>query len=112
MKLKTTAKAIRTSGAELICAGYCSLESLLSYVEPFAYTCGVYGWNFDAYQFDVPGRGTVILSTGYRNMPGRDANNQGEYNARAREITRNWDMSHTERRAAVMALLDEFLAQA
>lgn len=47
------------------CAGYCDLSYLLNNHSPIAYTCGVYGWNFDVYE--VYG---VTICTGYRNMPG------------------------------------------
>ena len=49
MKYKTTVKALRESACNLRCAGYCDLSSLLRGHEPTAYTCGVYGWNFDVY---------------------------------------------------------------
>lgn len=65
MKYKTTRKAIVNGCANIKCAGFCDLQYLLSNHEPTAYTCGVYGWNFDVY--DVYG---VIICTGYRRMPG------------------------------------------
>ena len=66
MKYKTTRKAIVNGGANIKCAGFCDLQYLLSNHEPTAYTCGVYGWNFDVY-YDVYG---VTICTGYRRMPG------------------------------------------
>ena len=50
MKYKTTAKAIKNWCVNVKCAGYCDLQHLLSNHEPTAYTCGVYGWNFDVYE--------------------------------------------------------------
>lgn len=65
MKYKTTRKAIVNGCANIKCAGFCDLQHLLKNHEPTAYTCGVYGWNFDVYE--VYG---VTICTGYRGMPG------------------------------------------
>lgn len=50
MKVKTTRKAIVNSSYNVKCAGYCDLSYLLNNHSPIAYTCGVYGWNFDVYE--------------------------------------------------------------
>jgi hypothetical protein len=65
MKYKTTAKEIRNSSAPVIAISYCGAQALLNYRSPEAYTCGVYGWNFDVYR--VHG---VVICTGYRGMVG------------------------------------------
>ena len=39
---------------------------MLNYERPVAYAAGVYGWNFDVYDF-----GSVAIVTGYRGMPER-----------------------------------------
>lgn len=108
MKFKTTAKAIRNEGGRIVSAGYCDLQHLLWHTEPIAYTCGIYGWNFDVY--NVNG---LTICTGYRGMVGRTANNIREYNERAKAILA-WDnkISYDEKRAQLDALLKEFCAQA
>ena len=53
----------------------------LAGVEPFAYTCGVYGWNFDAYNV-----GGVLLCSGYRNMIGPRLDIARKFEERARKI--------------------------
>lgn len=65
MKVKTTRKAIVNGFYNVKRAGYCELSYLLNNHSPIAYTCGVYGWNFDVYE--VYG---VTICTGYSNMPG------------------------------------------
>ena len=50
MKVKTTRKAIVNSSYNVKYAGYCDLSYLLNNHSPIAYTCGVYGWNFDVYE--------------------------------------------------------------
>lgn len=108
MKLKTTAKAIKNSSANIVSASYCSLAALLKYHKPFAYTCGIYGWNFDVYE--VYG---VTICTGYRNMPGRTANNILEYNKRAEQILKNHSsLGSNETENKIEELLKEFCEQA
>ncbi len=107
MKYKTTAKAIRNGSSNLVMAGYCDLATLLCNHSPIAYTCGVYGWNFDVYE--VYG---LTICTGYRGMPGRRANNIGEYEKKARSIMEDYNRPWEERRDAVETLLQEFVKQA
>ena len=103
MKFKTTTKAIRNGSVNVKCAGYCDLCHLLQYHEPIAYTCGVYGWNYDVYE--VYG---VTICTGYRGMPGTRLDGIAEYDRKAREIVDNWDISYNEKREKVENLLKEF----
>lgn len=107
MKFKTTRKAIVNGSVNLVCAGYCDLSTLLRNHSPIAYTCGVYGWNFDVY--DVYG---LTICTGYRNMPGRRANNIGEYERKARAIMDEYTRNYEDRCNDVEKLLQEFIAQA
>lgn len=66
MKYRTTAKAIREEYGKnrILSIGYCGMQNLLSFFSESAYTCGVYGWNFDIYE--VHG---IAICTGYRGMP-------------------------------------------
>lgn len=109
MKFKTTRKAIvsGTPAKRLVCAGYCELQNLLRNHEPVAFTRGVYGWNFDV--FEVYG---MTICTGYRNMPGRHANNCTEYEKKALEIRDNYNVPWDDRMAQIEALLKEFCEQA
>lgn len=104
MKYKTTRKAIVNGSANVRCAGYCDLYYLLHNHTPIAYTCGVYGWNFDVY--DVYG---VTICTGYRGMPGQRLEKISDYEEKARAILR-WEDSRpcAEKEAAVENLLKEF----
>lgn len=106
-KLHLTRKAIANANPRTVCVGYCDLQHLLSVAEPFAYASGVYGWNFDAYDIDG-----VTICTGYRGMPGRDANNAREYEERARRIFARKGWKYGTKLAKVRALLSEFAQQA
>ena len=108
MKLKTTRKAIVNSSVNIVCAGYCDLSYLLRNHSPIAYTCGVYGWNFDVYEIDG-----LTICTGYRGMPGRRANNIGAYEEKARQIM-SWEnkIPFEEKQEQLEQLLHEFIKQA
>jgi len=107
MKFKTTRKAIVEGSVKLVYAGYCDLQTLLRNHSPIAYTSGVYGWNFDVYEVNG-----LTICTGYRGMPGRRANNIGEYERKARAIMDEYTRNYEERCAEVETLLNEFIAQA
>ena len=107
MKFKTTRKAITEGSAKIVSAGYCDLQYLLRYHEPLAYTCGVYGWNFDVYEIDG-----LTICTGYRNMPGKTANNIREYEKKAEKIAENWNTPYEEKKEQIENLLHEFIKQA
>lgn len=108
MKFKTTRKAIVNGSANIVCAGYCDLSYLLRNHSPIAYTCGVYGWNFDVYEIDG-----LTICTGYRGMPGRRANNIGAYEEKARQIM-SWEnkIPFEEKQEQLEQLLHEFVKQA
>lgn len=101
MKFKTTAKAIRNGYHKIISVGYCDLQSLLCYESPIAYSCGVYGWNFDVY--DING---VAIATGYRGMPSKNTN--APYSL-IREYDEKAENKTSEERKA---LLKEFIEKA
>lgn len=105
MKYKTTAKAIKNGCINVKCAGYCDLQYLLQNHSPVAYTCGVYGWNFDVY--DVYG---VTICTGYRGMPGERLQGIMEYEQKAMDVLawENRAETYDEKREHVERLLKEF----
>ena len=104
MKYKTTRKAVVNGSVNVRSAGYCDLSHLLINHSPVAYTCGVYGWNFDV--FEVYG---VTICTGYRNMPGARLEGVREYEEKAMAIL-SWDNKapYEEKREQVEKLLQEF----
>ena len=107
MKFKTTRRAVVERSARLVSAGYCDLQTLLRNHAPVAYTCGVYGWNFDVYEMYG-----LTIYTGYRNMPGATARGIREYESAARSIMDDPNRAWEEKNARVEELLREFCAQA
>ena len=103
MKYKTTAKAIREGSCNPRSVGYCDLQYLLNNHSPIAYTCGVYGWNFDVYE--VYG---VTICTGYRGMIGPRCEGITEYEKKAESIFHDEKLTYGEARSAVENLLREF----
>ena len=87
------------------CQFYCDLSYLLRNHSPIAYTCGVYGWNFDVY--DIYG---LTICTGYRGMPGKRLEGIAEAEGKANEILswENKSMTYEEKREAVENLLHDF----
>lgn len=61
MNIKLTNKDLRNNFGIIVSCGYCALQSLLSIKSRIGYNKGLYGWNFDAFDF-----GGVGLITGYR----------------------------------------------
>lgn len=108
MKIKTTRKAIVNGSVNVRCAGYCDLSSLLYNHSPVAYTCGVYGWNFDVYE--VYG---VTICTGYRNMPGKRLDGIREYEEKAKAILFDYENykgvdGYERKKQEIETLLQEF----
>ena len=60
MKYKTTNKEQRENNAFVLGFSYCSIQNIERFLSPSAYTCGVYGWRADFYNFDG-----WSISTGY-----------------------------------------------
>lgn len=105
MKYKTTKKAIREMGDPVFCIGYCNLQNLLRFVEPFAYSTRAEGWACDYYSV-----GDVILCTGYAPIGRKtDWNMCKEYDEKAREILQNYSLQWEQQREKLEILLAEFV---
>lgn len=105
MKYRTTKKEIRNCGSSVYKVGYCRLQHLLHFNEPFAYSDGVYGWSCDYYKIDG-----VIISTGYSPIgKSIDYSLCEEYDKKARAIIGNYGLTYDQQKTEVKALLDEFV---
>ena len=106
MKYKTTAKAIREGYFKIISIGYCRAQNLLAPFSPVAYTCGIYGWNFDLYEFNG-----VAICTGYRGMPkGGDYDyKQLKFFEKKAEEIRCSKAPYEEQKKKIRELLRDFL---
>lgn len=107
MKCNVTKSAVRENYLDIIAIGYCDAYNLLSRIEPFAYSTGVYGWNCDYYHV-----GNVCISTGYRPIGKRvDYAMLQEYESMARTI-RETNHIYEETKEKIMNLLYEFVQKA
>lgn len=104
MKIKTTKKEIKNSAGAIIKLGYCKLQNLLHYAEPFAYSGGIYGWSCDYYNIDG-----VIISTGYGPI-GEEVNGDLVREYESKEISR--ELQYEERQKQGLKLLTEFVRKA
>lgn len=103
MKIKVTKKQLNLYFNNVVHAGYCKLQFLLSNNMPFGYNAGVFGWNWDAYNLYG-----ITIVTGFRNMPGIEAVGIAEYESKAKAIYYNDGITWDEKRAAIDELLHEF----
>ena len=107
MKIKATRKEL---ASRYFCkaVGYCDLQRLFRCTEPNYYTCGVYGWNFDAYTF-----GNKCITTGYRGMIGERVPSEliEKYETAAAAV---WAerIPYEEQRKKVDALIEQFFNEA
>lgn len=60
MKKKITRNELKRYYNAVIRIGYCDAQHLLYYDDPQFYNHGVYGWNYDVYDF-----GNIAICTGY-----------------------------------------------
>lgn len=59
-KYRTTDREQRENNGIVLGFCYCEIQNITRYLRPNAYTCGVYGWRADFYEFDG-----FTVSTGY-----------------------------------------------
>ena len=110
MKNRTTIKECRNL-YNCYAVGYCAMQNLLHYETPTAYTAGVYGWNFDIYEFD-----NFAITTGYRGMIGKriDYTLLRKYEKKAEAIIYDYTsgLTYNQKRARVRRLLKNLMERA
>lgn len=107
MKIKTTKKAVKDNYNKIISVGYCDLQSLLNYADPFGYSTRVEGWACDYY--DVNG---IAISTGYSPIS-KNTNKKydliREYSEKGNKNHYNYDIDYEKRKENAIQLLKEFV---
>ena len=108
-KAKTTRKWVNES-YYCVSFGYCELQYLLTFQEPRFYTCGTYGWNFDAYVFACD----YAVTTGYRgmieNVSTRKDFDVQSLESKAEKIVKGDTLTYEQQKKAVNTLLAELLS--
>lgn len=103
MKFKTTRKEMLQRFKKVIKVPYCKGQYLTQFLDPIAYTSGIYGWSADIYDL---GYG-VALCTGYKPFgESIDSKFLAELDEKARVISYS-SLPYEDRRAQVAKLLEE-----
>ena len=109
MKFKTTQKAVKAGYSTIICVSYCSLQYLLNYESPVAYTQRREGWAADIYDMG----GGVAIVTGYAPFgnvrPSYELREQ--YETDAEKIRYNYSLAWEEQRDALRELQRAFIEE-
>tara|TARA_R110000868_G_scaffold45703_1_gene151472 strand:+ start:134 stop:466 length:333 start_codon:yes stop_codon:yes gene_type:complete len=105
MKLKTTKNQVKNNFNTILSLGYCEIDNLTRYKNPFAYSCGVNGWSCDYYNIDG-----VCLSTGYDPI-GKNVDYKlvRKYEAKAQKISLDYNIDYKIKERKVNKLLIEFI---
>ena len=108
MKFRVTQKEIKANFDKIISVPYCSLQNLLCWKSPVAYTARREGWAADIYDM---GEGVAIV-TGYAPFGNiRPAYEfRGRYETQAAAIRYNYRLSWEEQREKLQQLAKEFIA--
>ena len=105
MKLKTTNKQIRANFDKVLSIGYCDAQYLFEFRKPFAYTCGIYGWNADFYEI-----GNVCISTGYRPIGEKvDYILLQELEKQARNICLDYELNNETKEKQINELINKLI---
>ena len=108
-KYKVTKKEMKKSYDKIICVGYCNLQNLLKFQEPFAYSTRAEGWACDYYDID-----NVLISTGYAPIDGKRTKSTYDicrkYDKAANKILCDYSL-YEEQKEKVNSLLMEYIKE-
>lgn len=107
-KIRLTKKSLNADYWNILGTGYCNLQYLLKFQEPFAYSERAEGWACDYYDID-----DVLISTGYAPMKSKRVKSyyelEHEYDDKAKEIYNDSSLSWEEKENRTNKLLHEFI---
>lgn len=107
MKTRITQKEVKNTHIHVIKVGYCQLQHLLTFKDPYAYTCGGDGWHSDVYSI-----GTVAISTGYQPFGSKvDYETIKKYDDTAALILGNTKLRYEDKEFMLTSLLHEFIEE-
>ena len=108
-KVKAT-KSEMKENYYIISAGYCSIQNLLRYENPIAYSSGIYGWSCDYYDID-----NVVISTGYSPINSKRTNLSYEtikaYEEKASHIINETKFKWETKKRKVKELLSKMIKE-
>jgi hypothetical protein len=105
MKLKTTKTQIKNNFVNIISIGYCGIQYLTYYKNPFAYSSGIYGWCCDYYDIN-----NICISTGYSPI-GENVDYKliKKYELKAQKIVKDYNIDYNLKVKKVNKLLLELV---
>lgn len=107
-KCRLTKKSLNMDYWNILGTGYCNLQFLLKFQEPFAYSTRAEGWACDYYNVDG-----VLISTGYSPLKSKRVRScyelEHEYDDIAKEILEDGEISWEEKEERVNKLLRQFV---
>lgn len=107
-KIRLTKTSLNADYWNILGTGYCNLQYLLKFQEPFAYSTRSEGWACDYYDVD-----DVLISTGYAPLKSKRVKStyelEHEYDEIAREIYNDSSLSWEEKENRINKLLHEFI---
>ena len=110
MKYKTTKKAMKESYDRIAKIGYCNLQFLLRFQEPFAYSTRAEGWACDYYNINE-----ILLSTGYAPIDSKRTKCTYDvckkYDSAAEKILCDYSLSQEKQKEKIDILINEFIAE-
>ena len=111
-KIKTTRREIKEN-FKCYGFGYCAIQNLLYFENPRFYTCGIYGWNFDAYVIEHNGQ-EICITTGYRGMIYNEKHNMlyatvKDFDNKAGKIIYDNSISYENKKSMIDTLLHDFI---
>lgn len=108
MKFKTTQRDIRNGYQNVVCVGYCNLQTLLRCESETAYTTRREGWGADIYSF-----GNTAIVTGYAPFgnirPGYETCRK--YEKLAEKIAYNYNIKWEDQKTMLRNLINEFIEE-
>lgn len=105
MKLRAAKKDFKDE--KVLKVGYCGIQYLLRYKDPFAYSSGVYGWACDYYNIDG-----IYISTGYSPVgKSLDYDIIKKYEDEARKILLDDNISYDDKKEKINNLLNELIQE-
>ena len=107
-KIKTTKKSILEGFNKVISVGYCRLQHLLYFKQPYSYNSGRNGWNCDFFQVDC----NTIISSGYSPCGTTvDYEIINKYDNLASEIISNREIPWVDRKNQIEELISKFIEE-
>lgn len=109
MNIKITKRELQNNYNYIVRAGYCELSTLMRDASKEGYACGVYGWNWEAFEIQASNGEYVAICTGYRDMTGKRIEGLKKFEEKARKIyDYNNKKTYEQKEKAHAKLLKQF----